>query len=593
MKLLLLSVSLLAAVNAGPNVIADYRIRNPDITPALGRGYSLTTYGVLSTCLQFEERTEPTYNYDYEVIEVNSAGEDTSESSKTTTASVGYFWAKTKISTSVKESSKSTRSSEYILTRMATERYYSSLDDSTASLTRDALALVERGDLVRHRPTAPRPTAPSPQHSLASHRPPPSRSQVGFFQSCGSGYIRSIRRTAELAAVFEFSSSSETRTREVAVGARASFSWGAWKVGGGARSTSKSTSDSSDVETKISIKAFGIGLNLEGADTLIARNLEEYDAAIKFAFRSMQTDGVGQIHGVEVVSWMNNMQFQNAVRFKKQQEIDWIFPPGYIPADSDTQQPPKVRSDTTYIVPAIPAKGTEGDDGYVAAVPATSYPVMIESIEVKAITMINAEFITGLEAYYQKEMYTTAKFLACLTDLNALAVEGKGDQRLKDNTDFVFTTSEGTTSTEQMTVDKAMTVVNAENYHLRMNSLRNFVKHFYGKCASEISRYSEDGAMTKYWWDLDLCLPILSGSAATSAGGGGSDAPSIQTECLLPGMVFSGPAALTGAATCALWPTTTAAAYSDNFLDKYCMPTLCDGTACRRSRAEIQSKIRP
>ena len=436
--------------------------------------------------------------------------------------------------------------------------------------------------ILLHIDSTPAPT-PQPQPHNPNPNPDPN-------QACGSGYIRSIRRTAELAAVFKFSSSSEARTHEVAVAAKAEILWGA--ASGGVQSTSKSASDSSDVETTISLKAFGIGLNLEGADTLIARNLEEYDAAIKFAFRSMQTDGVGQIHGVEVVSWMNNMQFQNAVRFKKQQEIDWIFPPGYIPADSDTQQPPKIRSDTTYIVPAIPAKGTEGDDGYVAAVPATSYPVMIESIEVKAITMINAEFITGLEAYYQKEMYTTAKFLACLTDLNALAVEGKGGQLLKDNTDFVLATSEGTTSTEQMTVDKAMTVVNAGNYHLRMNSLRNFVKHFYGKCASEISRYSEDGAMTKYWWDLDLCLPILSGSAATSAGGGGSDVP-IQTQCLLPGMVFSGPAALTGAATCALWPTTTAAAYSDNFLDKYCMPTLCDGTACGRSRAEIQSKIRP
>jgi hypothetical protein len=40
MKLLLLSVPsilLLAAVDAAPNVIADYRIRNPDITLALGR----------------------------------------------------------------------------------------------------------------------------------------------------------------------------------------------------------------------------------------------------------------------------------------------------------------------------------------------------------------------------------------------------------------------------------------------------------------------------------------------------------------------------------------------------------------------------
>ena len=78
MKPLLLSILLLAAVDAAPNVIADYRIRNPDITPALGRGYSLTTYDVLSTCLQFEERTEPTYNYDYQMIETNSEGKHTS-----------------------------------------------------------------------------------------------------------------------------------------------------------------------------------------------------------------------------------------------------------------------------------------------------------------------------------------------------------------------------------------------------------------------------------------------------------------------------------------------------------------------------------
>ena len=85
MKLLLLSVPsilLLAAVDAAPNVIADYRIRNPDITPALGRGYSLTSYDVLSTCLQFDEKTEPTYNYDYQMIETNRDGTHRVQSSE-------------------------------------------------------------------------------------------------------------------------------------------------------------------------------------------------------------------------------------------------------------------------------------------------------------------------------------------------------------------------------------------------------------------------------------------------------------------------------------------------------------------------------
>ena len=45
---------------ATPTVISDQRIRDLTLTPALGRGYSLTTYDVLSTCLTFKEKTEPT-----------------------------------------------------------------------------------------------------------------------------------------------------------------------------------------------------------------------------------------------------------------------------------------------------------------------------------------------------------------------------------------------------------------------------------------------------------------------------------------------------------------------------------------------------
>ena len=160
MKQLLLSVTLLAAVNAAPNVISDYRIRNPDITPALGRGYSLTSYDVLSTCLQFNDKTEPTYNYDYSMIETNSDGSHTSDVTAEMKASVSYGWIKASIESSVTSASTSERKSHFISTRMATERYYSSIDDTTASLTPDALALVERGATssgISHRTLTPAP----------------------------------------------------------------------------------------------------------------------------------------------------------------------------------------------------------------------------------------------------------------------------------------------------------------------------------------------------------------------------------------------------------------------------------------------------
>ena len=136
----------------------------------------------------------------------------------------------------------------------------------------------------------------------------------------------------------------------------------------------------------------------------------------------MQNDGVGQIHGVEVVSWMKNLQFQNAVKFTPQQAIEWTTSTNALASttatDGSAQGPVKIRSAATYIVPGspatdlIPAVGAEGDANYKAEVPAkpasgpTTHPVMIESIEVKAITMINAEFITGLEAYYRNEVCT-------------------------------------------------------------------------------------------------------------------------------------------------------------------------------------------
>ena len=50
--------------DASPYIISDDRVRSLDISPTLGRGYSIMTNTFQSTCLSVEATTVPTYNYD-------------------------------------------------------------------------------------------------------------------------------------------------------------------------------------------------------------------------------------------------------------------------------------------------------------------------------------------------------------------------------------------------------------------------------------------------------------------------------------------------------------------------------------------------
>ena len=49
-------------------IISDDRIRNMDISPTLGRGYSMMTNSFQSTCVNVEETTTPSYDYSCKCI---------------------------------------------------------------------------------------------------------------------------------------------------------------------------------------------------------------------------------------------------------------------------------------------------------------------------------------------------------------------------------------------------------------------------------------------------------------------------------------------------------------------------------------------
>ena len=57
-------ISFLPVAYSSPYIIADDRIRNLNVSPVLGRGYSIMTNSFQSTCLMVDETTVPSYNYD-------------------------------------------------------------------------------------------------------------------------------------------------------------------------------------------------------------------------------------------------------------------------------------------------------------------------------------------------------------------------------------------------------------------------------------------------------------------------------------------------------------------------------------------------
>ena len=54
----------LPSTDSSPYTISDDRIRSLDISPVLGRGYSIMTNTYQSTCLLVDQTTTPSYNYD-------------------------------------------------------------------------------------------------------------------------------------------------------------------------------------------------------------------------------------------------------------------------------------------------------------------------------------------------------------------------------------------------------------------------------------------------------------------------------------------------------------------------------------------------
>ena len=178
----------------------------------------------------------------------------------------------------------------FFITNMRVERYYSSVKEETSPLSTDAYTMLDKQDYV------------------------------GFFQSCGPNYVRSIRRAQEVSAVFKFDSFRQGLAQEFAAILRTSGNGSTFI----AKMLNKSKFNPILASLEINVKGYGLALNEQGAGTLVPSSIEDYNEIMKYAYEVMSrhttgnNNNAGMVYALEVVPWTDNVSFQVASKIQEE-----------------------------------------------------------------------------------------------------------------------------------------------------------------------------------------------------------------------------------------------------------------------------------
>lgn len=301
--------------DAGPTVIRDNRVRDLSVTPVLGRGYTISTNTFQSTCLKDVKRTKPSYDFTYNFKELKSLDTGiTVDTSKLIEAApkelIDYVDKKVEESKSEKistktETTKTTTKEEKKLHRILVTinlfSYYSSVDEANTKVSESASKLLSSKDIP------------------------------GFFNSCGSFYVRSITRKASFFSLFEFEYTTLDEAREFVYQLETQIK-GFQKLAEKEGITKKVETEEKTREEiensfknraekyNLTITTMAWGLGKDEKAKLISYDVESFKSAIKDAFISMMDEGTGKVDSVEVVPWVENTEFQTLIGLEEEAE---------------------------------------------------------------------------------------------------------------------------------------------------------------------------------------------------------------------------------------------------------------------------------
>lgn len=273
-----------SSVFASSRVIRDNRLNDLGISPVLGRGYSIATNTYQSTCMGQVKTTQPSYDLKYRYLEIEQDWESQYTKSFETKNTFKFLFLKTNVNLFTEVSGENTYHYHYIFADIDVDSYYHSLSEGESQLSESAKSLLAKGDVV------------------------------GFFDSCGPYYVRSIGRHSSFLGLLRYRTTSSERDVNFELQLKAKMRG---FFSGGSSDTTISSEFREETQSKrleINIWAYGLGKG-EIAD-IIPTDIDSFKKSVQAVVKTMQDPNAGRVTTMEVAPWIENTQFQDLLELE-------------------------------------------------------------------------------------------------------------------------------------------------------------------------------------------------------------------------------------------------------------------------------------
>jgi len=239
-----------------------------------------------------------------------------------------------------------------------------------------------------------------------------------------------------------------------------------------ASSNNDKTTNAMQSSLSITIRAYGLGLNNDGASSLIPSSMAEFNDVMKYAFQSMQQTNVGMVSSIEIVAWTDNPQFQVAASLQDTvQKCDGM--------------------ECTNVSLEVKKANLATNAEYIA----TMTQGMKRKIDHINDVHLCRSLLHGFTSAQQNEKLLNHREFAGLTDIPDF--DAKDYSRSKKE------------KKKKITVGELKDALDGDAAHSAEDNAENYSKHFFEPCMDALSAsFGGQGqgiAMVKPWYMVDEC----------------------------------------------------------------------------------------
>lgn len=247
------------------------------VTPSLGRGYTPAISAYHAVCFDQMPTTRASFDFDYtfEEIETDAASVARRRGVLRTYEVEDFLGRNTRDRVVTVE--RNTRYLHYLLATLVVDSYYSAIDEARASISKDALALLRKGDLV------------------------------SFVTSCGTHYVRGISRRSYFLTLFSYTTTDRRADQAFELEVESEVRRVRTSPPPGKSEPDRGFGERARTRD-LKIVTRSIGLVGQQSSTLLPFDLASYESAVKEAFKASQDELTGRITALEVQPWLENPQ---------------------------------------------------------------------------------------------------------------------------------------------------------------------------------------------------------------------------------------------------------------------------------------------